>query len=237
MNPTQDFPGEFLATAGLNRQHVFALDTLPSELLAPLNVQTGERQLILLGHAGRRLWECVQAANPGGEHPIDDYTCATVDRCFAQFFPANRYRIVYPGPAPLGLQALGKLAGWHHASPFMIGVDRQWGSWFAYRAVVLADTAFPATPAVDRNKPENTSPCLDCIAQPCLSACPAGATGEHFLLEACSAERLRNGSACALVCLARQACPVGNEHRYDAAQIEHSYSRSLSMLENWRRIR
>lgn len=237
MNPTQDFPGEFLAAAGLNRQHVFALDTLPTEILAPLEVQAGERQLILLGHAGRRLWDCVQAANPDGEHPIDDYTSATVDRCFAQFFPANHYRIVYPGPAPLGLQALGKLAGWHHTSPFMIGVDRQWGSWFSYRAVVLADTAFSPTPAVDRNKPENTSPCVDCSGRPCISSCPAGATGEPFLLDACSTERLRSGSACALGCLARQACPVGSEHRYDEAQIRHSYARSLAMLENWQRIR
>jgi epoxyqueuosine reductase len=237
MKQPQDFPGEFFAAAGLNRQHVFALDTLPADLLLPLNVQANEQQLILLGHAGRRLWECVQAADFGGEHPIDDYTCATVDRCFSLFFPANHYRIVYPGPAPLGLQALGKLAGWHHASPFMIGVDRQWGSWFAYRAVVLADTAFSPTPAVDRNKSENTSPCLDCRERPCISSCPAGATGERFLLAACSTERLRSGSACALGCLARQACPVGSEHRYDEAQIRHSYAKSLAMLETWQGIR
>ncbi|WP_306605611.1 hypothetical protein [Azonexus sp.] len=237
MNQRQAFPGDFFSSAGLNRQHVFTLDALPAETLAPLNRQAGEQQLILLGHAGRRLWECVQTAGQGGEDPIDDYTSAAVDRCFAEFLPENHYRILYPGPAMIGLQALGKLAGWHHPSPFMIGVDRQWGSWFAYRAVVLSDTAFSPTTPVDRNKPENTSPCLDCIARPCISACPAGATGEHFQLEACSNERLRPGSACALGCLARQACPAGSTHRYSEAQIRHSYAKSLKILENWQRMR
>lgn len=237
MSREQAFPGDFFSSAGLNRQHVFALDELPAEILAPLHRQASERQLILLGHAGRRLWECVQAAGPSGDDPIDDYTCAAVDRCFAGFLPDNHYRIIYPGLLPIGLQTLGKLAGWHHPSPFMIGVDRQWGSWFAYRAVVLSDTAFCPSAPVDRNKAENTSPCLDCIARPCLSACPAGATGEQFQLAACSNERLRPGSACARDCLARQACPAGSNHRYTEAQTHHSYSKSLEILEKWQKMR
>lgn len=232
-----DFPGRFLDDAGLNRQHVFNLAGLPAEVLAPLAIAPGERQLILIGHAGRRLWECVQAAGQHGEHPIDDYTIAAVDRWFAGFLPDRRYRIVYPGTWRVGLQALGALAGWHHPSPFMVGVDRHWGSWFAYRCVVIADTGFCPTPAVDRNIPENSSPCLDCSSRPCISACPAGACGEPFRLDACSDERLRSASPCAQACLARQACPVGQAHRYDDAQIRHSYSRSLQMLENWRRMR
>ena len=229
----QAFPSEFFTQAGLNRQHVFALDALPAEILAPLNRQAGEQQLILLGHAGRRLWECVQAAGLSSEDPIDDYTIATVDHAFRAFLPDNSYRIIYPGPTRVGLQALGQLAGWHHRSPFMIGVDPEWGSWYAYRAVLVADTAFcPAAP-VDRNNPANISPCLSCVDRPCLSACPAGATGEIFQLSACSDERLRPDAACALGCLARQACPVGQAHRYDETQIQHSYARSLNMLRQW----
>ncbi len=231
MNQQKDFPADFFSSAGLNRQHIFALDTLPAEILAPLNRQAGEQQLILLGHAGRLLWQHIQAIAQDSDDPIDDYTHAAVDRCFSEFLPENRYRIIYPGPTLVGLQTLGQLAGWHHPSPFMIGVDRQWGSWFAYRAVVLADTTFTPTLPVDRNKAENTSPCLDCTTQPCVSACPAGATGEQFLLDACVSERLRTSSACALNCLARQACPAGNAHRYSEEQMHHSYARSLKMLE------
>lgn len=223
---TAIFPAAFLADAGLNRQHVFSLAALPSELRVPLGDTAGFRQLILLGHGGRRLWECVQAAGLAGEHPIDDYTVATVDHCFAQYLPGRRYRVVYPGPALIGLQSLGRLAGWHHPSPFMVGIDGEFGSWSAYRAVVLADTDFCPSPVVDRGPP-----CPACPSRACIAACPAGAlAGGHFALDRCSRYRLAPDSPCAHGCLARQACPVGAEHRYDAAQIRHSYERSLQVL-------
>lgn len=225
----RDFPGEFFAAAGLNRQHVFNLADLPADLVAALAPQPGERQLILLGHAGRRLWGCVQAAGVGGEHPIDDYCRQTVARFFAAHLPDQAYRLPYPGDTPVGLQALGTLAGWHQPSPFMIGVDEKWGSWFAYRAVILCATAFAPTPRV-----ASRSPCLDCRDQPCLTACPAGAAGTPFRLEPCADERLRPGSACAYGCLARNACPVGSAHRYEEAQIRHSFALSLAMLRQWR---
>jgi epoxyqueuosine reductase len=219
------FPGDFFAGAGLNRQHVFALADLPVGILSSLQPRPEERQLILLGHAGRRLWDCVQAAGLPGEHPIDDYCRQTIAGFFAEHLPGQPYRLAYPGDTPVGLQALGTLAGWHHPSPFMIGVDRQWGSWFAYRAVILCATDFAPTPVG-----EQRSPCLDCRDQPCIAACPAGATGTPFRLAACGEERLRPGSACAYGCLARNACPVGGEHRYEEAQIRHSFAQSLVML-------
>lgn len=223
------FPGAFLAEAGLNRQHVFDLATLPAALLSPLGDTAGFGQLILLGHGGRRLWECVQQAGLDSAHPIDAYCIATVDRCFAQFLPDRRYRVVYPGDAPVGLQSLGSLAGWHHASPLMIGIDHEWGSWSAYRAVVLADTDFCPSPAVDRGHP-----CQGCAGQPCIAACPADALADgRFALDKCSRYRLLPDSPCAHGCLARLACPVGAEHRYDAAQIHHSYARSLRMLRQY----
>jgi hypothetical protein len=219
------FPAAFLNAAGLNRQHVFALAELPAAVLDTLQPRPEERQLILLGHAGRRLWECVQAAKVAGGQPIDDYCRQTVARWFAEQLPGHGYRLPYPGDAPIGLQALGRLAGWHHASPFMVGVDGEWGSWFAYRAVILCDTDFPPSPRAER-----ANPCLSCADQPCIAGCPAGAVGAPFDLARCSAERLRPASACAYDCLARQACPVGAEHRYADDQMRHVYGQSLAML-------
>ena len=223
------FPAAELAAAGLNRQHVFALAALPADLRASLAELPGERQLILLGHAGRRLWDCVRAAGGGGEHPIDDYSRRTVAACLGARLGERHWRIVYPGDSPLGLQRLGELAGWHHASPFMVGIDAEWGSWFAYRAVVLADSDFPVSVAETR-----PHPCAACRARPCVAACPAGALHDGFALAACSDFRLEAGSPCAEGCLARLACPLGVQHRYDAAQIRHSYARSLAMLRDWR---
>lgn len=230
MSERPPFPGEALAEAGLNRQFVFDLDALPAATRQTLGDTIGFRQLILLGHGGRRLWERLQAADPVGEHPIDDYTVRTVHAWLAEHLPGRAWRIVYPGEQPVGLQGLGKLAGWHHAAPFMVGIDAEWGSWYAYRAVVLVDFEFSAFFPVDRG-----NPCLNCAATPCLAACPPGAlAGGRFDFAACSGFRLQAASPCAEGCLARQACPVGAEHRYAPEQIAHSYRRSLAMLRQYR---
>jgi hypothetical protein len=222
----QAFPGAALDRCGLNRQHVFKLADLPPQVSATLGDTAPFRQLILVGHGGKALWECVKAARMVGADPIDDYSIQTIDRCFAEYLPANRYRIVFPGDQPVALQQLGKLAGWHHAAPFMVGIDPIWGSWYAYRAVVLADTNFCPFLTVNRNRP-----CDSCQTRPCIAACPAGAMNDGgFALDKCIAYRKRDDSACHHTCLARAACPVGSEHRYDDDQMRHSYSISLAMI-------
>lgn len=230
MSGRQAFPAEDLIKAGLNRQHVFALTALPETLRAELGAQARDRQLILLGHGGRALWEAMQATAPtNSTDPIDDYTRLAVNRCLKPILPPHAYRFLYPGKISIGLQRLGELAGWHHPSPFAIGIDAEWGSWFAYRALLLADSDFPLTAVVDRG-----NPCLSCNEQACLSACPAGATGMPFRLDACIDQRLQTASACVQDCLARRACPVARQHAYDNTQMAHSYSRSLLMIREWR---
>lgn len=227
-NPTA-FPTALLDQAGLNRQHVFDLTSLPAEVTAKLGDTEGFSQLILLGHAGKRLWECAQTAGMVGEDPIDHYVRQTVARFFAEDFPTTRYQMVYPGNTPVGLQQLGKLAGWHNTSPFMVGIDSEWGSWFAYRAVILADSAFLPFSAVHRS-----TPCPDCVARPCVTACPASAlSGPSFALDKCIAYRRQPDSACRTTCVARTTCPVGSEHRYCDAQLHHTYSISLRMIEQY----
>ena len=226
MSESRAFPTALFDQAGLNRQHVFDLDHLPDEVRSTLGDTENFHQLILLGHGGKRLWARVQAAGMAGEDPIDDYVVQTVAQIFADHFADQKYRIVYPGDGPLGLQQLGKLAGWHHPSPFMVGIDDEWGSWFAYRAVVLADTNFLPFYAVDRS-----NPCSSCSEQPCISACPAGAvSNDAFALDKCITYRRQAGSACEFTCLARIACPVGSEHRYSEAQLRHTYGISLRMI-------
>ena len=227
-NPTA-FPTARLDQAGLNRQHVFDLPSLPAEVTAKLGDTNGFSQLILLGHAGKRLWECVQAAGMVGKDPIDHYVRQTVARFFAEDFPATRYQMVYPGNTPVGLQQLGKLAGWHNTSPFMVGIDSEWGSWFAYRAVILADSTFLPFSTVHRS-----TPCPSCLARPCVTACPASAlSGPNFALDKCIAYRRQPDSACRNTCVARTTCPVGSEHRYCDAQLHHTYSISLRMIEQY----
>ena len=230
MNPSPLLPlADVLNHAGLNRQHVFDLAALPADLVAPLEPATHERQLILFSHAGRRLWECVQAEGIHSAHPIDEYSVRTVQSWLMQALPQARSRRVFPGTQPIGLQRLGAIAGWHRAAPFMVGIDSVWGSWFAYRVAILTDTALPASPPID-----NGYPCDNCVDKPCISACPAGALASgSFNLAACNAGRLATDSHCALACLARNACPVGAEHRYDESQIRHSAAGSLATIRSY----
>lgn len=225
-----------LDDAGLNLQAVFDVDALPAPVAQDIRTRhplddSGwpARQLILIGHAGRRLWQRVTAQPMDDPHPIDAFTVDIVRRWLASALPGCQFRIVYPGDAPIGLQALGQLAGWHHPSPFMVGINSRFGSWFAYRAVVLTDTTLPTTPPS-----QDTSPCRDCVEPPCIAACPAGAlAGGRFDLAACSAYRLAEGSRCAVGCLARWNCPAGIAHRYDEAQVRHSYARSLEAIRRY----
>lgn len=230
MEEFQTFDSRLLDGAGLNRQAVFNIADLPADMAAGLGAKGDGAgnfsQLILIAHAGRRLWEAVQAAGTASADPIDHFSIQTVHRWFAQCQPHNAYEIVYPGPGAIGLQRLGQLAGWHHPSPFMIGIDREWGTWFAYRAVVLADTAFEPTRRLGGD-----SPCDSCSHRTCVARCPGAALGSGpFDLGKCIAYRRQAGSGCANTCLARVSCPVGSTHRYGADQLRHTYSRSLQAI-------
>jgi hypothetical protein len=127
MSERSPFPDSLLNKNGLNRQAIFDVADLPAAIRSQLKAESG--QLILIGHGGRLLWEKVQAACLKSSDPIDDFTIATIQRWFTDFLPGKRYQILYPGDQIIGLQALGKLAGWHQPSPFMVGIDSDWGSW------------------------------------------------------------------------------------------------------------
>jgi len=137
----------------------------------------------------------------------------------------------YPGEAPIGLQQLGALAGWHHPSPMGIGINHRWGPWFAYRVVLTTGAEL----AEIRQDCGGGSPCTDCATAPCIKGCPAGAThpekGLH--LERCAQYRLREHSSCAHKCLARQSCPVGRNARYSDEQINYHYRLSLQTLQRF----
>jgi hypothetical protein len=233
MENFQKFDPAILNDAGLLRQAVFNIADLPPDVAASL-YDGGEqprpwKQLILIGHAGKKMWEAVKASRIASQDPIDDFTVGTVQQWFAACQPHNRYDILYPGTRLIGLQSLGKLAGWHHASPFMVGIDNEWGTWYAYRAAVLTDTAFEPTRPV-----ENASPCVSCSDKPCVAACPAGAMDDgRFDMRTCAVYRMQEGSRCSDTCVARISCPVGSVHRYTDEQIRHSYSRSLHVLQRY----
>lgn len=235
MNLHDLLPMTAFENAGLNLIAVFPLSSLPEKTLSKLTTAGYDlsiyKQLILIAHAGTAFWQALTQNHPQlldeNANPVDTYTRNTVDTFFKETLQTRRYDILYPGRLPLDLQALGTQAGWHHPSPFWVGVNNRYGSWFAYRALILADSNFaPTTPWAE------PSPCTSCATQPCISACPAQALQDGQLnLERCLNHRRQPESSCRYQCLARNACPVGSEHRYDATQMQHHYAASLKFIE------
>ncbi|MCG8315532.1 MAG: hypothetical protein MI976_20170 [Pseudomonadales bacterium] len=235
-----------LAENGLNLQAVIALESLPPEVYTALGESfdlSAYSQLLLIGHGGSRMWQQLlrQLNNPLHcknnceallrlNDPIDCFTESLIEEFFRSDAPQTCYSIIYPGDRPVGLQKLGELAGWHYPSPFMVGINSHWGTWYAYRAAVLAQSDFSITPFA-----ELQSPCVECAAKPCYSACPAGAvTAQGFSMSDCIEYRLQKDSRCQNTCLARVACPAGRAHRYSDEQLNYHYLCSFATVQAWK---
>ena len=227
------FKDSHMSKQGLNLHAVFALKKLPKELLEKIKTYIKDindyRQLILIGHGGKQLWQTVSPVLSQHEHPIDFFSKDSVKRFFAQHFCSVNYQIIYPGTCHIGLQQLGQLAGWHHESPFKVGINAHWGSWFAYRVLLVADSDFAETPPL-----ETTSPCQPCLTKDCIAHCPARALDNHtYDFNKCIDYRKQPQSLCKNRCLARLSCPVAKEHQYTIEQINYHYGLSMRAIQRW----
>jgi len=228
-----------LSDHGLLLRGVLAMDSLPDSIRAVIAGGGPElldhRQLLVFGHAGPRMWRALREAEPEpwtSPNPVDDFSLATVRAHLEDELGVRRWVALYPGPTMVPLQELGALLGWHQPSPLLVGISQAFGTWFAYRAVVVADTALPLTPAAS----PQTSPCDTCVEKPCLSACLGAAlTTGTLSIDRCVSFRTSEASPCALRCPAREACPVGAQHRYDSDQIRYHYGVSLTTIRRLQR--
>lgn len=225
-----------LMTAGLNLVAVFDLSALPADMhgtLSDVHDLAPYRQLVLVGHGGRGMWQALhQRGQQHQDDPVDSHSMQTLEKVLVAAPECRTFTFLYPGnSAGVSLTKMGALARWHHQTPFGIGIHPVWGCWFAYRALVLADSDF----APEAAEP-TSNPCVSCAGKPCVSACPAGAvaTDAPFDAPACFDFRLKDGSICASQCLARSACPVGRDHAYDPAQQAYHADRSRKMLQIYR---
>ena len=233
-----EYFSQYLADKGLNLQAVVELSNLPPEVygsLANFSDLSRYSQLLLVGHGGKLFWQQLQKYFSGNDislcqDPVDQYSAALIDEFFATDYPDLCYSIIYPADKPVGLQKLGEFVGWHFPSPFMVGINSCWGTWFAYRAVVLARSKFQITPKAPLN-----SPCTECADKPCYGACPAGAVSiQGFSMKTCLDFRLQQRSPCQKRCLARIACPANSEHQYSDNQLNYHYSCSFKTIKELR---
>lgn len=215
---------------GLHLQYVINIEKLDKTIYSKINEHldkdTNYNQLIVLANAGKTFWDNFLRYKPKSTDPIDEYSIEIIRNYFTKEHPHINFKIIYPGPSIIPLQKIGAMAGWHNPSPFMVGINRNWGSWFAYRVVLLSKSSF------QENSPmTNPSPCDSCEEKACINSCPANALSNLGLnLEKCSEYRIKKNSICRDQCYARIKCPVGNQHRYKKEQIQYHYRRSLNTI-------
>jgi hypothetical protein len=176
------------------------------------------RALLLIGNIGGAMWQPFAASDARmrhADHPMDRWTAEMLDPIAARMGA----RALYPsdGPPYHPFQRWAARAEPVAVSPLRIFIHPTYGLWHAYRAAFVFGEEVALTPPV-----ATPSPCPTCAGQPCLSTCPVGAfTRDGFDDKSCArhvdgphgADCRDNG------CLARRACPVGQDFAYPPAQM------------------
>ncbi len=201
-----------IAIAGLAPRGALALDQ--SEQVGPL---AGCQRLVLVGLAGRTGWDSFARSAEfadGMPDPLDRWST----RCITALADRLDARPLFPfgGPPYWPFQQWARRAEPLHPSPLGLLIHPAHGLWHSYRGALAFAAPFDLPPLAD-----SPSPCAECHAKPCLTACPVSAYGPHgFAVESC-AQWLRSADGRPCMdqgCRARAACPVGAQSAHQADQ-------------------
>lgn len=173
------------------------------------------RTVVVIGNAGGAIWPRFRREQPSGPDPLDTWT-RTVLAPIAERFGAH---LVHPSDQPYQpFQRWARRADDVWPSPLGLLIHPDFGLWHAYRGALLFADAVVGLPSPTGRR----SPCVDCVAQPCLSACPVDAIGLAGFDHVACGDHVRSGVDPRCTdhgCAARRACPVAAELRYDADQM------------------
>jgi len=177
----------------------------------------GSATLILLGNAGPSMWRAFTAAGGPrafGADPLDAWTRETATTLARNLGAAALFP--FGGPPYLPFQAWGKKAEGLSNSPLGILIHPEYGLWHAYRAALTFERKIELP-----LRTEAKNPCARCNAKPCLKGCPVDAFAKGaYNIPAC-VRYLDDplGAVCLnFGCLARHACPVGQDYAPEPAQ-------------------
>lgn len=169
---------------------------------------------VLVGNTGSAMWLKFRNSpefSDGADNPLDRWS-RRIGESLAKELNAS---IVFPfdGPPYPPFLAWAKTTGQAFPSPLSLFIHEQFGLWHAYRFALQLPTPVNGKQAL----PVSVSPCLSCIEQPCLGACPVDAFSAGFYgVDDCLAFLVKNesGDCRERGCRARGACPVASENQY-----------------------
>lgn len=196
--------------------------------------------VVLLGSGGRQFWQQMlehsgRPRSPApGYHPVRDHARRCVDRLVG-FLREQQLRplVVLPeDKATLNFVQLAEAAGFGTVSPVMhLLLHPTFGSWVSLRAALLLE-GYPFGAVPDASLHAAWQPCSRCD-RPCVTACPIGVHDGSGGSDFGRCAEHRDSGECATGCSARQACPVGVEHRYSTDEEAHRQAYNLFAMRKW----
>jgi ferredoxin len=179
--------------------------------------------VLLIGLTGGGMWAHfdhwrMAQADHGGSDPLDRWSKIVIDA----LADAVGAQACYPSDAPYQpFQAWAMRAEGLQPSPLGILIHPRYGLWHSYRGALLFATWDSEALSSSAREPH---PCDTCWEKPCLSTCPVGAIlPDGFDVAGCRQHLVseqRQAGCMVSGCLARNACPVGADHRYPEAQLQ-----------------
>lgn len=179
---------------------------------------SGDVAIALVGNIGSSYWPMFSESpefNDGQPDSLDRWS----RRVAEQVAQAFDLRTIYPfeGPPYYPFLRWAKSAEPLSQSPLGLMIHARYGLWHSYRFGLLISQSQLS------DEPNNSiqSPCQRCESQPCLHACPVDAFSDKAYDVARCATYLKqtaDASCHQQGCLARLACPIGEEYRYQSAQ-------------------
>lgn len=171
--------------------------------------------LLMIGPDPTAFWPAFQEApehDDGAPHPMDRWS-ERVLGAIADHVGGHAF-VPHATPPYLPFLSWAKATGRVHTAPIGMLVHDVAGLWVSYRGALALPYRIGATAA------PGPSPCLTCVDQPCVSACPVGAFGKtgydtdrcHQWLDDPASDCLTRG------CAARRACPISQRYGRVPAQ-------------------
>lgn len=203
--------------AALSPHGIFLRGVLNFEGDGPEISRGRARTVVLLGNIGESIWPAFEdwrRRHPDVPDPLDTWSVEII-RPIASALGGIAW---FPSEKPWQpFQQWAMRAEGLKLSPLGILVHPDYGLWHGYRGAIgfLERIEHPSA----EFRPH---PCDHCRDKPCLTTCPANAVrADRFNVAACRSYLGSAGEGACMQtgCVARNACPVGTEHRYPAEQL------------------
>ncbi|MCV6603089.1 MAG: hypothetical protein OIF54_16275 [Cohaesibacter sp.] len=166
--------------------------------------------IVMVGNAGSAMWTPFdQAREKNDPDAMNKWT----QQSLQPIADSLNCDLVFPfaGPPWYPFVSWAERSGNVVKSPLGMGLHREYGLFHAHRGAFLFKEILPVAARKTGN------PCQDCVSQPCLSACPVSAFGgKAYNVAHCKSYMQDQKVECWTGCLARKACPIGQDCHYSA---------------------